>query len=154
MFYGLLSGKNLDVIFNFNQNSDERLVLVRGKKRKYNYTIGREDSEEGVWSYFNYKNIIVLLENGDLVVAGEKEPYVFNLPQEKLHKAIVLNNFFYAPMRYVADVWRKTPSCPSLPFKDEVSLVDIDKCLEAIFKSHPKGEFNVDFPDTPDSDAF
>jgi hypothetical protein len=148
MFYGLLSGKNIHIIFNFEGKSDDRLILIRGKKKKYFYTIGREDSEEGVWSYFKYNNIVRSLKNGDLVLAGEEEPYVFVLPHLKLHKIIARDNLFYAPMRYVAMVWRKTSACPPLPLKDEASLADLDKCLEAIFKTHPKGEFNVDFPDT------
>ena len=146
MFYGLLSGKNIHIIFNFEGKSDERLILIRGKKKKYFYTIGKEDSEEGVWSYFKYNNIVRYLKNGDLVLAGEEEPYVFVLPHLKLHKIIARDNLFYAPMRYVAMVWRKTSACPPLPLKDEASLADLDKCLEAIFKTHPKGEFNVDFP--------
>ncbi len=154
MFYGLLSGKNINIIFNFNGKSDERLILMRGKKKNYFYTMGKEESEEGVWSYFIYRNIIRSLKNGDLVLAGETEPYVFVLPQSKLHKVIARDNLFYAPMRYVATVWRKTSACPPLPLSSEASLEELDKCLEAIFTNHPKGEFNVNFPDIPDYDAF
>jgi hypothetical protein len=154
MFYGFLSSGGFDLVFNFYHNTDERLMLIKTNKRKKYRTLGAEQSEYFIDSYFEYRATVQILKNKDLLIASEKVPYFFIIPQSKLHWVIARENLFYAPMRYVTTIWKKTPACPPIPFKEEVPPIEIDKCLEAIFKSQPKGEYNVDFPDTPDYDAF
>lgn len=154
--YGLLSTPGVNVVFNFNQESDARLVLIRGKKIKSESTKDPWDQKITAYTYFDYDLSVHALPNGDLLLPGGREPYLYIIPNKKKNKIISRNNLFYAPMRYVANIWRKEKECPPIPFhySSHSKLNLIDDCLLTIYKKHPRGEFNVDFPDTQNEREF
>jgi hypothetical protein len=124
-------------------------VLVVGKKKikdGWGMEARSDYDHELYYTYFDHYRGIRLDFDGNIYIYSSENGFFYRIPHEMRRKIVIRERLIYAPLRFLVKAWDRLPLCPNRKKVDYARAKTQQNCLDAIFRSLPKGDYDADTP--------